>query len=383
MWRYSRIEELDLGAYRPVGGAEGEGRDQGWFDPLLGSLGPRAGLLVLHNGRLAHAELDPQVAARGVTLGGMAAAPDGPQLLGSLAGAPDALVELSSAFVADPVLVRVPRGVTVEAPLVVVNWVDVEGGACFPRTFVQVAEGARASVVEVVASDQVGALVVPVAELDVADAGSLGYVGVQDLGQAAWQVGYQASRVARDAELVSFSVALGGHYARLRTDSRLAGPGGATKLLAAYFGDGDQMHDFRTMQDHDSPKTTSDLLFKGAVAGEARSVYTGLIRVRRGAVGTNAFQTNRNLVLSEGAHADSVPNLDIAENDVRCSHASAVGPVDPEQRYYLESRGIPPQVADRLIVLGFFDDIFERSPVPGLVPHLRRAVSAKLDRTAL
>ena len=122
------------------------------------------------------------------------------------------------------------------------------------------------------------------------------------------------------------------------------------------------MHDFRTLQDHAAPATTTDLLFKGAVQDRGRSVYSGLIRVRPGARGTNAFQTNRNLVLSEGARADSVPNLEIDENDVGCSHASAVGPVDEEQRFYLESRGVPPEVADRLIVLGFFGEVLDRLP---------------------
>src|SRR5260370_18635117 len=133
------------------------------------------------------------------------------------------------------------------------------------------------------------------------------------------------------------------------------------------------------MQAHEAPRTTSDLLFKGAVAGTADSVYSGLIRVRKGAVGTNAFQTNRNLVLGEGAHADSVPNLEIEENDVRCSHASAVGPIDEEQRFYLESRGVPPEVADRLIVLGFLDDALSQTPVPSLLPVLRARLAAKLD----
>jgi Fe-S cluster assembly protein SufD len=140
------------------------------------------------------------------------------------------------------------------------------------------------------------------------------------------------------------------------------------------------MHDFRTMQDHAGPRTTSDLLFKGAVADTARSVYSGLIRVRKEASGTNAFQTNRNLVLSEGASAESVPNLEIENNDVRCSHASAVGPIDEEQRFYLESRGIPPEVGERLIVQGFFSEIIDRLPVPQLIVPLRAAVNAALSR---
>ena len=140
------------------------------------------------------------------------------------------------------------------------------------------------------------------------------------------------------------------------------------------------MHDFRTLQDHAAPKTRSNLLFKGAVQGHAQSVYTGLIKVRKDARGTDAFQTNRNLKLSEHAWAESVPNLEIETNDVRCSHASTVGPIDEEQRFYLESRGVPPGLAERLIVLGFFDEVFDRLPVPSLVPDLVAEVSAKLDR---
>ena len=266
-----------------------------------------------------------------------------------------------------------------DAPLVVVHWLDTDGGAVFPRTLVQVGESSQAGVIEVAASDDVAGLAAPVVELDVGDAANLAYLGLQQLGSRVWQVAYQASRVGRDASLRSFTAALGGGYARLRTDSRLAGQGGSTQLMAAFFGAGDQMHDFRTLQDHDAPRTTSDLLFKGAVRDRARSVYSGLIRIRHGAHGSNAFQTNRNLVLSEGAHADSVPNLEIEENDVRCSHASTVGPIDEEQRYYLESRGVPPAAADRLIVGGFFGDILDRAPAPGVRARLRQAVNDRLE----
>ena len=174
------------------------------------------------------------------------------------------------------------------------------------------------------------------------------------------------------------TVALGGDYARVRSDSVLEGPGGDSELLAAYFGAGDQMHDLRTVQHHAAPRTRSDLLFKGVVANRAHSVYSGLIRVEKGAKGTNAFQTNRNLVLSEGAQADSVPNLEIEDNDVRCSHASAVGPIDESERFYLESRGVPPHVAERLIALGFMEDVLERFPVMGMLAWLRQAFATKL-----
>jgi len=164
----------------------------------------------------------------------------------------------------------------------------------------------------------------------------------------------------------------------MRTDSALVGPGADGRLLALYFAADQQMHDFRTVQHHRAPKTQSELLYKGVVANRSRSVYSGLIRVDKGARGTNAFQTNRNLVLHEGAHADSVPNLEIEDNDVRCSHASAVGPIAEDQRFYLESRGVPPSVTDRLIALGFLDDVLARIPLTPVVAPLRAAVAAKL-----
>jgi Fe-S cluster assembly protein SufD len=184
--------------------------------------------------------------------------------------------------------------------------------------------------------------------------------------------------VGADARLRTFSVGLGAHYDRLRTDATVTGPGGRSEIRSAYLGTGSQVHDIRNLSDHDAPRTTSDLLCKGAVADRARSVFTGLIRIRHGAVRSEAMQTNHNLVLDEAAHADSVPNLDIAENDVRCSHASTIGPVDEDQRYYLESRGVPPAQAERLIVQGFFDDVVDRAPVAEAVDRLRREVGTRL-----
>jgi Fe-S cluster assembly protein SufD len=157
------------------------------------------------------------------------------------------------------------------------------------------------------------------------------------------------------------------------------GEGAESDLMAVYFGDGTQMLDFRTLQDHAAPRTRSDLLFKGAVEDRAQSVYSGLIHIRKDAQKSNANQSNRNLVLTEGAEAKSVPNLEIEADDVKCSHASTVGPIDEEQLYYLASRGVPPEEAERLIVLGFFDDVFEQLPLPSLVTPLRRSVIEKIE----
>jgi Fe-S cluster assembly protein SufD len=333
---------------------------------------------------------------------------DIPPGLGDLAPAHDAFGELHNAFLADVVHIAVASKAVLRDPVVVVHLVDrvTPSGSlsAFPRSLVHVGTSAEAGVIELFASmdptsgtgRRAGAeavpvgdaeaagppaapvLVIPVTELEVEDDAHLAYANLQVLDQACTQLAVQSSRVGRNATLRSFTVSLGGGYARVRTDSDLVGQGGHTSLLAAYLGTDRQVHDFRTLQDHHAPRTESELLFKGAVADDSRSVYSGLIHIRNGAHGARAFQTNHNLVLSEGAHADSVPNLDIEENDVRCSHASTVGPIDEDQRYYLESRGISPAVAERLIVLGFFSDLAGRAPFTGVGPWVDDAVSRRL-----
>jgi Fe-S cluster assembly protein SufD len=382
VWRYSRIAELDLERFGPARQPTDGAGVPDTLQPVLDAVGERAGLLVVRDGVVVVRELDPALAARGVVVGGLDDVADGEELLGATGGEQDAFTALNAALLPGAAVVDVPRGVVVDRPIVILEWVEGDGTAVLPRTIVRVGEQAEVTVVDVLASPDVEAFVAPIVELQVADAAHLRWLGVQDLGRRVWQVGYHLSRVGRDASMSTANLVLGGDYARVRTDSRLVGQGGTSNLLAVYFGEGTQMHDFRTLQDHDAPRTTSDLLFKGAVEDQASSVYSGLIRIRKGAAGTSAYQTNRNLVLGEGAHADSVPNLEIEENDVRCSHASAVGPIDEDQRYYLESRGVPSDVAERLIVLGFFDEILLRTPVPGLLELLRGAIAAKLGAHA-
>jgi Fe-S cluster assembly protein SufD len=319
--------------------------------------------------------------APGLEVGPLAELDPSGASLGPVAGdAPDAFGSLHDAFVADPVLVRVARGAVVPEPVVVVSLVEGDGTAAFPRLVVSAGENSELTVYGHAASSDVDALVVPVVELDAGPASRLRYLDAQLLGQSVWQLGRQVSRVGRDADFVTTVVALGGDYARLRIDSALDGRGASGEMQAVYFGEGTQMHDMRTLQDHVAPRTTSNLLFKGAVQGTSHAVYSGLIHIGKEAAGVNAFQTNRNVKLSDGAWAESVPNLEIENNDVRCSHASAVGPVDEDSLFYLESRGVPPAAAERLIVLGFFEEVLERLPVPGAVGPLRTEIRRKLDR---
>jgi Fe-S cluster assembly protein SufD len=264
-------------------------------------------------------------------------------------------------------------------PIVVLHWCEGEGEASFPHTLVIAGDNSEVTVLERTGSPQSTHLVVGAVELIVGDAARVGYLSVQEHGSRTWSIASQQARVGADGSLRSAAIALGGEYARLRSESLLAGKGAESNLLAVYFGDGEQMLDFRTLQDHAAPNTQSNLLFKGAVEDSARSVYSGLIRIREDAAKAEAYQTNRNLVLTEGAGAESIPNLEILNNDVKCSHASTVGSIDPDQLYYLESRGVPPEEAERLIVLGFFDDVLDRLPVRSLTGSLRSAIVEKIE----
>ncbi len=379
VWRYSRIADLDLDAYAPAAAVDAQVPDE--VLRLLDRLGDRAATVVVRNGRPVLVEVADDVAARGVVVGLAADATAGADLLGVVATEPvDVFALANDAFAASPVVVDVPRGVTVDRPVVVVDWVDEDGAAVFGRVVVRTGEDAEVAVVEWHGGDA-AAFTSPVTELAAGQASRLRHQLVQDRGPRTWQVANLVARAERDATLVASQAALGGEYARTRVDCRLVGRGSTGDLDAVYFGVADQTLDLRTFQEHEAPDTTSNLLFKGAVDDRSRAVYTGLIKVDKGARGTNAFQTNRNLKLSEDAWAESVPNLEIENNDVRCSHASTIGPVDEDQRFYLESRGVPPEVAERLVVTGFFDEVLAAVPVPAVVPLLRERIDARLTGT--
>ncbi len=335
IWRYSRIAELDLDRFAPAT--------------------PHT---VVVGGDQLVAEIDEVDVVGGE--------------------APDLFAELNTAFMA-PLVVRVPPGRVLAEPIVVTHTVAGEGAAHFPRLVIDAGADSEVTVVErFVSPNGDRALVVPMLQVRAAQAARVRYLAVNELGPRVWQIGHQRSVGERDSTTLLATVALGGDYARVRTEATLVGQGASTKQVALYFAGGTQMHDFRTVQDHAAPRTYSDLLFKGAVLDSAKSVYTGLIKIRNEAKGSQAFQTNRNLTLSEGAWAESVPNLEIETNDVKCSHASTVGPIDAEQRFYLESRGVPPQVAERLVVLGFFDEVLAQLPAGDLAGELRARVAAKL-----
>jgi len=341
VWRYSPIDELDLDRLQP------------------GSVASA----------VEHGDLGRATVLRGE---------DALARLIDLPETADALTWLHHALAADPIVVDVPAGVTVADTIVIRHEGPADGVAAAPQLVVRAGADSEVRVVEVFEGGGAG-LLLPATTLAVDGAARLGYVGVQQLDRAAWSLGALEISAEAQASVTAGLAGFGGDYTRVRTDCHLVGRGATGDLLAAYFGDGDQTLDYRTFQEHVAPDTTSNLLFKGTVSDRSRSVYTGLIRVAKTARGTNAFQTNRNIKLSDEAWAESVPNLQIENNDVHCSHASAVGPIDEEQRFYLESRGVPPRVAERLIVAGFFAEVFDLLPANDLRPMLDAAVAAKLS----
>ncbi len=376
-WRYSPINELDLETRPPAtrtGGADASPSG------LVDRIDERAATVTLDNGRIADLDVDPALEAKGVRVVRLAETDEADLVASLTADASDVFADLNIALAPEPLLIDVPAGVVVDAPIVIASGASASGCSVYTRVIVRAGADSEVRIADLRMSAAVDQLVVPHVDLVVGPSARLGYVEVQEHAPTTWSIAQQVSRVGQAGQLRSVVAAFGGSYARLRTECRLDGRGASGDLLAAYFADGDQTLDFRTFQQHGAPDTTSNLLYVGAGAGTSRTVYTGTIRVENEARGTDAVQTNRNVKLSDDAWAESVPNLEIYNNEVKCAHASAVGPVDEEQRFYLESRGVPPEIAERLIVAGFFEDVLARLPVADLEAPLRADVNDKLDR---
>ena len=284
----------------------------------------------------------------------------------------------SRAFGSDGAHVRISKGTLVPDPVFLEIHAATDQAISFPRVVIEVEEGAEASVVvEFRSKDSITALVVPEFDVTVGDNANFRLTIVQRWGSATTALARIRVVAARDAQITLAEAGLGGTLARLHLAVDLEGRGSSASIIGAFFGDRSQVLDYRYFMRHIGENTTSDMFLKGAVEDEALSIFTGLIRLEESAQGTNAFQTNRNLLLSEDAAAQSVPNLEILANDVKCGHASTVGPLDEEQRYYLMSRGLDQKRADRLQVRGFFEDVLSRFPEQSVAGPVRDRINAK------
>jgi Fe-S cluster assembly protein SufD len=260
-------------------------------------------------------------------------------------------------------------------------FVDVQNtgtATTFPGVHVDVPGGSEASVViRLRSTTEEPAVVVPRITAKVGDNARLALTVVQDWNYQTRAMGRAVIDVGRDAGLTLSEVGLGAKIGRLHLDVNFVGYGSWGKIYGVYFGEEDQTLDYRYFMNHIGRNTRSDMFLKGAVEDHALSVFTGMIRIETTGIKTEAYQTNRNLILSDGARAQSVPNLEILANDVQCGHGSSMGPLDHDQKYYLMSRGLTPESADRLQVRGFFTEVVREIPQKELQGYLGERVISK------
>ena len=376
VWRYVdlpfRLQDLELA---PTPGESMDG-----VDDVALALGSTAGHATIIDGTVTDLQLDED----GVVFTSLEKGFAGQEnILATVYGtgvAPD--LDLFSAahhaFAYDGILLRIPANRTVERPFYIDVQATAEGTVSFPHITVVAEANAEASVVVGFRSpDETFLVVNPQIEAFVEDGARLKLSTVQRFGYETHSITHERVLIGRDANARLGEVGLGGRLGRLHLTLDVAGRGASTDLVGLFFGEQDQTLDYRLFMNHLGSNTSSNVFLKGAVEDQASSVFTGLVKIEKDIAKVSAFETNRNLVLSEGASAHSVPNLEILSNDVICGHGSTVGPLEKEPLYYLMSRGLSEARAARLLVHGFFEEVINRLPHPSLAAPVRTAVNRK------
>jgi len=333
--------------------------------------------------------LDDELKEQGVIFSDFATAErDHPDLLKRFLGkivAPDEdkFTALAAALAQDGVFLYVPRNVRIDQPLHSLFWGGGANIAYFNHILVWLEDGAEVTFVHESASLQSGQggqlFHNGIVELHVGKNARLNFVELQSWGKNVWSFTRERARVMGDGNLEWIFGAMGTHLTKNFSDIDLMEPGAMGRMSGFYFTSGDQHLDHDTQQNHMAKNTTSDLLYKGALKDNSRSVWQGMIYVAPGAIGTDGYQANRNLVLSKEARADSIPGLEILADDVRCTHGATVGKIDEDQLFYLYSRGIPEKEAEQLIVMGFFAPIMARIPFEGVQMRFLDAIREKMS----
>jgi Fe-S cluster assembly protein SufD len=387
-WRYTDLSDFELD-FRPYSEGLTATSLAEVPDELRAETGPgedRAGLLIQHNSTTTIAHLDPTSPDALHFESIDAAMRDHPELvepyLHTLVPADRTkFTALHAAFRTGGTFVLIPRDTAIELPIQAVTRLDADGAAIFPHTLLIVEPGAEVTFIDrFVSPDLTRAFSDAIVEIFVGDGAHVRYVSIQEWGSGVTHLGIQRATVGRDATFRSLNIGFGATLARAEAETILAEPGGFSEMLGVFFADEDQHFDHRSIQDHVAPNCTSDLLYKGALRDRSRAVYSGWVHVRPDAQKTNAMQTSRNIVLSEHAKADAIPNLEIEANDVRCGHAASVGPVDEDAIFYLTSRGIPRDEAVRLIVSGFFQEVLDRVKIDEVREGAEKAIQEELAR---
>ena len=390
-WRYTNLKKkLDLDSLQ-LSDAEAMSDDAStWPERLRAAMDEdreASGHIVIIDGHVVHADVDKQLAAQGVILESLQEAITNHEELVRDHLATDAVpaeegkfAALNAALWSDGIFLYVPKGVQLELPVRVTCWLSEAGTAYFSRVLIVAEAQSQVSYVDEVLSDDFESQTYTstAVELIARDGARVQYVAVQRLGRGTFYQSIQRTLAQRDSKLDTLNVALGASVTRVDLNARLLGPGANSDMLGLYFGDDHQHFDFNTSQDHVAEHTSSDLLYKGALDGASRAAFRGIIRVLPGAQGTDAYQTNRNLLLSPESRADSLPNLEIEADDVKCSHGATVGQLDDEAKFYLMSRGLSLIQAERLVVLGFLGEVLAKLPLGGVVDKVTRVIEQKL-----
>jgi Fe-S cluster assembly protein SufD len=352
--------------------------------PLIGD--EQGGLIAWVNGELVHRETNPKLHEQGVIFMDLReAAREYPDLvkkhLFTRAVTPEEgkFAALNAAAWTHGVFIYVPKNTHVEFPLHSIFY-NTQSGASLGHVLIVIEQGAEATVLQEYLSPDGDdhASYIGATELLVEQNANLKYVSLQNWGEHTFEFSHQRGRVGRDAQLDWVVGTMGGKMTKAFLEIELDGEGCWSRMSGMYFADGKQFIDHDTLQVHHAPNTTSDLLFKGALTEHARSVWQGMIKVEKDAQNSDGFQANRNLVMRDTARADSIPGLEIEADDVRCTHAATIGQLDEEPVFYLMTRGIPLQEAERLIVDGYFWDVLERIPFEDVQNRLLQDVDRKL-----
>jgi len=305
-------------------------------------------------------------------------------LLGTLVGHAEKFAAHNAAMWEHGLLVHVPKGVVLEKPIYIRIANSVEGGSLFWRLLIVAEAQSSFTVIEEYASatPELAGYSNAAVEILVEDGAKVEYVSVQNYSQKTWHFASHHARVERDAELDWVAGGFGSGGGKVWIQNDLTGQGATSRVTGAYFADHAQRLDYDTFQEHIAPHTTSDFAFKGVLRDEASAVWRGMIRVEKGAQKANAYQENRNLLLSKAAHADSIPGLEILANDVRCTHGATLSQVDREQLFYAMARGLSRQEAERLIVRGFFQDVLDRIELEPVRDALGAALEARIPEAS-
>jgi Fe-S cluster assembly protein SufD len=387
-WRRTDIRGLRLGHFGPplAPGRAAEGRGVQLPKPLLSEGVELAGQVVALDGRPHCSQLDPALAARGVLFGHLDelvsshSAHIQPHLLTrAVDPAYDKFAALHAACWCGGSVLVVPQGLAIERPLGVLSALSPDG-VDLGHSLIVLEDGAEATVLAETASTtpEAGGFHCGAVEILLGRGARLRYINLQDWGTGVWHFAHHKALVGADAALQWTIGALGSRLAKVNQHVALTGPGAHAQVNGVMFTDGKQHLSYHTLQHHATPRGTSDLLYKGALQGQSRIVWRGMIKVDREAQKTDGYQRDDNLILSDAARADSIPGLEIEADDVKCSHGATVGRVDDEQVFYAQARGLTRREAVRVIVAGFFQQVFDRITLPPVRYALGEAIGRRI-----